>query len=73
VLQFELAGQKIEYKDLPDLRAKLLNLLKKVRQDREMHDRESRQLIISEKSIQKLLGTGAASAPTSAGEKDHAA
>ena len=59
MLQMEIAGQKIDYKDLTDLRVKLLDLLKKARLDREVHDRESQQLRLREKSIQKLLGSDA--------------
>ena len=53
----EMAGQKIIYRDLADLRGKLTGLLGKVREDRELHDGESKRLRQEEKSIQKMLGT----------------
>ncbi len=53
----EMAGQKIVYKDLADLRGKLTELLGKVREDREVHDRESKRLRLEEKNIQKMLGS----------------
>ena len=56
----EMAGQKIVYKDLADLRGKLTGLLGKVREDREVHDRESKGLRQEEKNIQKILGSDGA-------------
>jgi hypothetical protein len=56
----EMAGQKIIYKDLADLRGKLTGLLGEVREDRELHDRESKRLRQEEKGIQKMLGTDGA-------------
>ena len=56
----EMAGQKVVYRDLADLRGKLTELLQKSRQDREIHDRESKRLRQDEKSIQKMLGSDGA-------------
>jgi hypothetical protein len=56
----EMAGQKIVYKDLADLRGKLAGLLGKLREEREVHDRETKRLRQEEKSIQKMLGSGGA-------------
>ena len=57
----EMAGQKVVYRDLADLRGKLTELLQKSRQDREIHDRESKRLRQEEKSLLKMLGSDAAS------------
>ena len=56
----EMAGQKVVYRDLADLRGKLTELLQKSRQDREIHDRESKRLRQDEKNILKMLGSDGA-------------
>jgi len=60
MLNMEIAGQKIVYKDLADLRAKLTDLLQTLIQEREAHDRESRRLRREEKYIRTMLGDSAA-------------
>ena len=57
MISMELAGQKIVYRDLADLRGKLTGMLQKVREDREIHDREAKRLRQEEKSILKMLGS----------------
>jgi hypothetical protein len=52
----EIAGQKIAYRDLIDLRAKLADLLESFKKDREIHDQESERIRKQEKSIQRFLG-----------------
>jgi len=59
MISMQLAGQTIVYKDLADLRGKLTELLQKSRQDREIHDRESKRLRQEEKSLLKMLGSDA--------------
>ena len=59
MISMQLAGQTIVYKDLVDLRGKLTELLQKSRQDREIHDRESKRLRQEEKSLLKMLGSDA--------------
>ena len=52
----EIAGQKIVYRDLIDLRAKLADLLTTFRKERDIHDQESERIKKQEKSILRFLG-----------------
>ena len=54
----EIAGQKIVYRDLNDLRAKLGDLLQTLRKEREVHDQETERIKKQEKSILRFLGHG---------------
>jgi hypothetical protein len=71
MLNMEVAGEAIAYKDLTDLRAKLIGLLQTKRQERQTHDQESARLRRDEKNILKFLGekddSSLESAPQEAG------
>ncbi len=63
----EIAGQKIVYRDLIDLRSKLAELLVTFQKERQSHDQESERIRKQEKSIQRFLGPQRSSPePTSA-------
>ena len=55
-MQMEIEGQEITYKDLPELREKLTNLLDKTAQERELHEREAKRLRRQEKKLRAFLG-----------------
>ena len=57
----EIAGQKIVYRDLIDLRGKLADLLVTLKKERDIHEQETERVRKQEKSIQRFLG------PTSGG------
>jgi hypothetical protein len=60
LMQMQIEGQEITYKDLPDLRGKLTDLLAKITQEREGHENESSRLGSQVKKIRKFLGEDAA-------------
>jgi hypothetical protein len=63
LMQIQIEGQEISYKDLPDLRVKLTGVLAKITQEREAHDSESSRLGRQEKKIRKFLGEDGAPVP----------
>ena len=63
LMQMQIDGEEITYKNLPELRGKLAELLAKITQERQAHDAESSRLARQEKKIRKVLGDDAAPAP----------
>jgi hypothetical protein len=55
-MQMEIAGTRVTYKDIPELRQKLGELLDTRRTQRAQHDEAARSLRGQERSIEKILG-----------------
>jgi hypothetical protein len=69
-MQMQIEGQEITYKDLPDLRGKLTDLLATIAQEREAHNHESARLGRQEKKIRKFLGDDSPSPAVKASAAD---